>query len=137
MAPAPGVRDRDPALPRAPHRGHLPDVLRAGALQRTPRPLPRLVGTDHDRVPPLRRPLPRAERGTDHHPGLLAQALASRAYVDLDRGRDLPPHLPVGSVHVPPAALPVMNGNLNRAFVNRRGRVPRGNFELYSWFFMR
>jgi len=30
-----------------------------------------------------------------------------------------------------------MNGNLNRAFVNRRGRVPRGNFELYSWFFMR
>ncbi|HEX7118570.1 MAG TPA: succinate dehydrogenase, hydrophobic membrane anchor protein [Longimicrobiales bacterium] len=30
-----------------------------------------------------------------------------------------------------------MNGNLNRAFTNRRGRVPRGNFELYSWLFMR
>ncbi|HEX7049606.1 MAG TPA: succinate dehydrogenase, hydrophobic membrane anchor protein [Longimicrobiales bacterium] len=30
-----------------------------------------------------------------------------------------------------------MNSNLNRAFVNRRGRVPRGNLELYSWIFMR
>lgn len=30
-----------------------------------------------------------------------------------------------------------MNGNLNRAFTHRRGRVPRGNFELYSWLFMR
>lgn len=30
-----------------------------------------------------------------------------------------------------------MNGNLSRAFVNRRGRVPHGNFELYSWLFMR
>ncbi len=30
-----------------------------------------------------------------------------------------------------------MNGTLNRAFANRRGRGPRGNFELYSWLFMR
>lgn|SRR5690625_3716717 len=30
-----------------------------------------------------------------------------------------------------------MNSNLNRAFANRRGRTPRSNFELYSWFFMR
>ncbi|HEY8484404.1 MAG TPA: succinate dehydrogenase, hydrophobic membrane anchor protein [Longimicrobiales bacterium] len=30
-----------------------------------------------------------------------------------------------------------MNNTLNRAFVHRRGRQPGGNFELYSWFFMR
>lgn len=30
-----------------------------------------------------------------------------------------------------------MNATLNRSFTNRRGRVPRSNFELYSWFFMR
>lgn len=30
-----------------------------------------------------------------------------------------------------------MNATLNRAFMNRRGRAPAGNFELYSWFFMR
>ena len=30
-----------------------------------------------------------------------------------------------------------MSTNLNRAFANRRGRPARGNFELYSWLFMR
>lgn len=30
-----------------------------------------------------------------------------------------------------------MNQTLNAAFVNRRGRPPGGNFELYSWLFMR
>jgi succinate dehydrogenase / fumarate reductase membrane anchor subunit len=30
-----------------------------------------------------------------------------------------------------------MNATLRSAFTNRRGRVPVGNLELYSWFFLR
>lgn len=30
-----------------------------------------------------------------------------------------------------------MNDTLARAYTNRRGRTPEGNWELYSWLFMR